>query len=143
MKQMKLSQPTSVLIFLGVCLGFAEALAGVVGHLSPQVDGGWILVDGSFNLCVILFALLYMFHRKPEFLVAERGDVVPLRLVEVLSSLDDPGLAQDLLRCLTEYGKVGQVDIPADEPAISMERSPTEPEEEKLASEQAKIATKD
>jgi len=55
------SRPTSVLFFLGACLAFSEALAGVAGHLDSHMSGVWVLAFGTVNLTLVLSALLYMF----------------------------------------------------------------------------------
>jgi hypothetical protein len=83
---MNASRPTSVLIFPGACLAFAEALAGVAGSLDSKMSGIWILSFGTLNLVVVLLSLLYMFWKKPEFLIAERGHLVPLRVIEAIAA---------------------------------------------------------
>lgn len=95
---MKANRPTSVLVFLGSCLFFAEALAGVAGAVDKQLSGIWVLAFGTINLAFVVGALLFMFWYKPEFLAAERGDVVMLRAIEAVISHKDPRLVRELIR---------------------------------------------
>lgn len=95
---MKTNRPTSVLVFLGSCLFFAEALVGVASAVDKQLSGIWVLAFGTINLVFVVGALLFMFWYKPEFLAAERGDVVLLRAIEAVISHKDPKLVRELIQ---------------------------------------------
>jgi len=95
---MRSSKPTSVLVFLGSCLFFAEALAGVAKAVDKDLSGVWVLVFGTVNLSIVVGALLFMFWYKPEFLTAERGDVVQLRAIEAIIAQNDVKLVKELIR---------------------------------------------
>lgn len=98
---MSSSKPTSVLIFLGACLAFAEALAGAVAALNKEhVSAITVLVFGTINLAMVLGVLVYMFWKNPAFLVAERADLVPLALLERIADEEDPRLVRELLKHL-------------------------------------------
>jgi len=95
---MKTGKPTSVLVFLGSCLLFAESLAGVARYLDKSMSGLWVLAFGTINLVLVVGALLFMFWYKPEFLTAERGDIVMLRAIEAIVAHNDPKLVRELIR---------------------------------------------
>jgi hypothetical protein len=95
---MRSSKPTSVLVFLGSCLFFAEALAGVAKAVDKELSGVWVLIFGTVNLGVVVGALLFMFWYKPEFLTAERGDVVQLRAIEAIIAQNDVKLVRELIK---------------------------------------------
>lgn len=135
------SRPTSVLIFLGACLAFAEALAGTAGSLDSKMSGIWVLSFGTLNLVVVLLSLLYMFWKKPEFLIAERGDLVPLRVIEAIAAQDNVKLVQELIK---SFNWAGISADPAAYPAVDpSELQTSETDRRKLEEQQAKLKRKE
>jgi hypothetical protein len=122
---MKSSKPTSVLVFLGSCLFFAETLAGVAKAVDKELSGVWVLVFGTVNLCIVVGALLFMFWYKPEFLTAERGDVVQLRAIEAIIAQNDVKLVRELIKNMDWKQVVSGTRLPEDdfaEPPATGER---------------------
>ncbi len=136
---MKTSKPTTVLIFLATCLAFAEALAGIAGSLNPQASPIWILLFGTINLILVLTSLLYMFWKKPEFLVAERQDLVPLAAIQAILQQNDPKLMRELLKSLN----LGSLKHPNELPPVDRSEAESGTQERReISEEQAKIKKK-
>jgi hypothetical protein len=134
---MKASRPTSVLIFLGTCLAFVEALVGVVARYDAQVSGVWILAFGTLNLLVVLGALLLMFFKNPQFLIAERRDLIPLHILQAIRDQDDPKLIEVLIKKVRwESLTAAEANLPEVAPA---EAKVDEAELRKFIEEQAKL----
>lgn len=134
---MKASRPTSVLIFLGTCLAFAEALVGVVARYEAQLSGIWVLAFGTLNLLIVLGSLLIMFFKNPQFLIAERRDLIPLRILEAIRNQDNPKLIEVLVKKLRwENLTDAHVRLPNVEP---MESKVDDAELRKFAEQQAKL----
>ena len=75
----------SILWFLGACLLFSEGTIGYVATNKEKLDGGWVLLFAFLCLLTVLVALLRMFQLNPAFIMAERGDVVQLALIQQLA----------------------------------------------------------
>ncbi|HZK82881.1 MAG TPA: hypothetical protein VFC46_17490 [Humisphaera sp.] len=127
------------MIFLGACLAFAEALAGMAGHLDAKLSGLWVLFFGTVNLALVLLSLLYMFWRKPEFLIAERGDLVGLRVIEAIIAQDNPKLVQELIKNFKWETAARPSSRPKVDPTESI---PNEAETKNLKEERARLEQK-
>jgi hypothetical protein len=93
------------------------------------------LYFGTVNLVLVLLSLLYMFHKKPEFLIAERGDLVSLGILEAIVRQNNPKLAMQLIKCLVTRHTI--LD-PKERPGPA-ESKPTESERRKVEEEEAKL----
>jgi len=87
----------SVLWFLGACLLFSQSLMAVVAKIETSIGGGWILFFGFLCLVSVLVSLLTMFLRNPAFLTAERGDLIPLSLIQHIAKDNNPDLLKQLI----------------------------------------------
>ena len=101
----------SILWFLGACLFFSESLVAAVAKAYTDVDGSWVLLFGFFCLAMVLVALLVMFRINPAFITAERGDLVPLALIQRMSRDHDPDLFKRIVNLNPELWASGEPDV--------------------------------
>lgn len=87
----------SVLWFLGACMVFTDAVIGVVAKTSTTVTGDALLMFGFASLLAILAALVAMFIRNPAFITAEKGQLIPLELIQSIARTSDPGVLRHLI----------------------------------------------
>jgi len=104
----------SVLWFLGACMAFTQAVIGTVARAYTGIDGSWVLLFGFMCLTIVLTALVIMFVRNPAFITAERGDLVPLSLIQQVARGNNPELLKELLKSISSAawttGETDKVD---------------------------------
>ncbi|MEN8133830.1 MAG: hypothetical protein ABFS45_27465 [Pseudomonadota bacterium] len=128
----------SILWFLGACLVFSESIIAGVAKLYTNVDGVWVLLFGFICLGIVLATLLLMFRINPAFITAERGDLVPLTLIQQVARDSNPDLLKQLVISLSpEAWTTGEPNV---EEAESEEPIEPIPEEETDESEDDIVA---
>jgi hypothetical protein len=106
----------SVLWFLGGCMVFTQVVISIVSKSYSNIGGGWILFFGFMCLLVVLTALIIMFVRNPVFITAERGDLVPLTLIQHVARNSNPELLRQLVTSISSSAwLIGEVDAGEDE----------------------------
>lgn len=87
----------SVLWFLAGCMAFTDAVIGVVAGFTREVNAWYILAFAFLSLAVILVALVSMYWRNPQLLIAEQADLVPLAILEKVRAIQDPVLLKQVI----------------------------------------------
>ncbi len=109
----------SVLWFLAGCLVFTQGTISIAANYSSSIAGGWLLLFGFASLSSVLLVLFLMFKINPAFITAEHNDLVPLSLIQhVTSSTNNPKLLSQLIANISpEIWKNGgpEVEDEADE----------------------------
>ena len=101
----------SILWFLGACLIFSQGLITAVAKAFTSVDGTWVLLFGFLCLAIVLATLLTMFIRNPSFITAERGELVPLSIIQQVARQNNPDLLKQLIVTLSPESWVsGEVE---------------------------------
>lgn len=91
----------SILWFLGACLFFSQGLITAVAKAFTSVEGTWVLLFGFLCLAMVLGTLLIMFIQNPTFITAERGDLVPLSIIQQVARQNNPDLLKQLIVALS------------------------------------------
>ncbi|MEQ9299105.1 MAG: hypothetical protein RIF33_11095 [Cyclobacteriaceae bacterium] len=97
---MKSQAGNSVLWFLVGCLALVETIIGVLGNQfkSSPYFGYWLLTFAFISLLVVLGALLIMFFKNPQFLIAEKDQLGLISYFQFLAANEDPELVKEVLR---------------------------------------------
>ncbi len=111
-----------VLWFLGGCMAFTEAALGIIAGLSTEVDGKDIVIFCTVSLFLVLMALVLMFFRNPQLLIAQSKDLVPLALLDRIQGWEDPRLVQIVLNRLVNNDSEMIDDEDLEEEPLEMER---------------------
>ncbi len=120
----------SILWFLGACLFFSEGLVAGVAKAYTDVDGSWVLLFGFLCLSIVLVALLVMFRINPAFITAERGDLVPLTLIQQLARDNHPDLFKLIMNMKPELWTAGEPGVDDAEAEAPVEPIPEEETDE-------------
>lgn len=96
---MKSQAGNSVLWFLVGCLALVETIIGVLGNQfkSSPYFGYWLLTFAFISLLVVLGALLIMFFKNPQFLIAEKDQLGLISYFQFLAANEDPELVKEVL----------------------------------------------
>ncbi len=119
----------SILWFLGACLLFSETLVAGVAKAYTDVEGSWVLLFGFLCLTIVIVALLVMFITNPAFIIAERGDLVSLTLIQQLARDNHPDLFKRIMNLKPELwtsGEPGVDDAEAQAPVESIPEAETD-----------------
>jgi hypothetical protein len=111
-----------VLWFLGGCMAFTEAALGAISSLSSDVEGKDIVLLCTVSLFLVLTALVLMFFRNPQLLIAQSKDLVPLALLDRIQGWEDPRLVQMVLNRLVSGGGETVDDEEAEEAPLEEDR---------------------
>lgn len=111
-----------VLWFLGGCMAFTEAAIGAIAGLSTNVKGENIVILCIAALFLVLTALVLMFFKNPQLLIAQSSDLIPLALLERIQGWEDPRLVQIVLNRLLAKGPEIEEEDEFDEVPTDIER---------------------
>lgn len=87
----------SVLFFLAGCMAFTDAVIGIVARTSSDANSVQLLVFGGICLLIIICALVSMYFKNPQFILAEEGHLIPLTVLEKITEIGDPKLVKGIL----------------------------------------------
>lgn len=86
-----------VLYFLGICMGVTELALGLIAKTSESVKAEYIMVLCAISLFFVLTALVLMFFKNPQLLIAQSSDLIPLALLDKIQGWEDPRLVKLVL----------------------------------------------
>ena len=78
-------------------MAFTQTVLSVIAGFADSVSGQDILLFCTVALLFILTALVLMFFKNPQLLIAQNADLIPLALLEKFDSWEDPKLVQHVL----------------------------------------------
>lgn len=112
-----------VLWFLGGCMAFTEAALGTIVKLSTSVKVEYVVVLCIVSLFLVLTALVLMFFKNPQLLIAQSSDLIPLALLERIQGWEDPRLVQMVLNRLINRDSVMKEEDEMEEISADIERN--------------------
>ena len=81
-------------------MAFTQTVLSVIAGFADSVSGQDILLFCTVALLFILTALVLMFFKNPQLLIAQNADLIPLALLEKFDSWEDPKLVQHVLNAI-------------------------------------------
>lgn len=99
-------------------MAFTQTVLSVIAGFADSVSGQDILLFCTVALLFILTALVLMFFKNPQLLIAQNADLIPLALLEKFDSWEDPKLVQHVLNAIAnkQESLVEQDDLVDDSP---------------------------